>query len=429
MSTPAATGTLVVLGGADGAITALRTARRIGLRTICVDQLTSAPALPHADEHLHVSTRDGQRLAGLLADRTDLAGVVSPASDVNLPTQYLLAGQLGLPSGLSPAALRASVDKGFFRGICDELGQPGPRYVQGPPQRVRQEAAALAFPVIVKPTDASGGRGIQHCQHPAELAGAVDAAAGASASGVVIAEEYLDGAHFTAEAVVRDGRIALFGLGRRVLMPLPHFVTVEHTMPGAPSGVVDRVRGMLEDACRAMDYRWGSLNADVLVTTDQRVVLVELGARLGGNGSAELLGLVSGVDVTETYVRMAVGQRPPLAPGAAASADLPAVAAFRVLRATVPGTLVAVRGLDAARRLPDVVDLVVSAAPGDQVEPYHRAGAKVGYVLVAAPDRERLRATLAQLDALLRIEVAVPQRVGNGAAAVAVTGGQPAGPR
>jgi biotin carboxylase len=408
---------LVVLGGADGAITTLRTARRLGLRTICVDQYADAPAVRLADEHLHVSTRDGPRLVELLSGRADLAGVVSPASDVNLPTQHLLADRLGLPCGLSAGALRASVDKGFFRELCDRLGQPGPRYVQGAPDRVRSAAAGLPFPVIVKPTDSSGGRGVSHCRDRSGLAGAVERAAASSPSGVVIAEEYLAGRHYTAEAVVRDGRIALFGVGRRVLMPLPYFVTVEHTMPGAPPDLTGRIRRMLDEVCQAMDYRWGSLNVDVLVTADRSAVggggaprsgaggalLVELGARIGGNGSAELLGLVSGVDVTEAYVRMAVGERPSLAP---AGARLPACSAFRALRAALPGRLVAIRGLAAARGLRDVVDLVVSATPGDQVEPYHRAGAKVGYVLVASPDRGRLRRTLAELEALLRVEVA-----------------------
>jgi biotin carboxylase len=392
--------TLVVLGGADGAITTVRTAGRIGLRTLCVDRRGDAPALRYADEHLGLSTRDTAALVAALAGRADLVGVVAPASDVNLPSQLTLARRLGLPCGLSEAAVRASVDKGYFRAVCDRLGQPGPRYVQGPPRQVRLAAAGLTFPVMVKPTDSSGGRGVTQCWRPEQLPATVAAAAGWSARGVVIAEECLAGRHYTAEAVVREGRIALFGLGRRVLTPPPHYVTVEHTMPGAPAGVSERVRGMLDEVCRALAYRWGSLNADVLVTPDRRVVLVELGARLGGNGSAELLGLATGVDVTEAYVRMAIGQDPPLAPRRAAFAS------FRVLQADRPGRLVAIHGVAAARALPEVVDLVVSAAPGEHVEPYHRAGAKAGYLLTVSPDRDRLRATLARVATLLRVEVA-----------------------
>lgn len=391
---------LVVLGGADGAITTVRAARRIGLRAICVDQRDDAPALRHADEHLSVSTRDLERLTAILADRDDVAGVLSPASDVNLPSQYHLARHLGLPTGLSEAAVRASVDKGFFRAVCDRLGQPGPRYVQGSPEEVLAAATDLTYPVMVKPTDSSGGRGVSQCTDPAELPAAVAAAADWSSSRVVIIEEYLLGEHYTAEAVVQGGKVVLFGLGRRALTPPPHFVTISHTMPGAPAEVSQQVHAMLDDVCRELDYQWGSLNVDVLVTPDGRVVLVELGARLGGNGSAELLGLMHGVDVTELSVAMAVGEQPLLA------ATRSWVASFQVLSADQAGKLVAIHNLSAARAMPDVVDLVISASPGDAVEPYHRAGAKVGYVLVASPDPERLQATLSQLAELVQVEVA-----------------------
>ncbi len=258
--------TLVVLGGADGAITTLQAARRVGVRTICVDMRADAPAIPYADEFLNISTRDVDRLAAVLSARSDIAGVVSPASDVNLPAQFALNERLGLPSGLSPDALKASVDKGFFRDTCDRLGMPGPRFVQGTPAEVKA-AKGLAYPLIVKPTDSSGGRGISVCYSPADLDLAVEKAVGPSAAGIVIAEEYLAGDHYAAEAIVADGKIVLFALGSRMLTPAPHFVTLQHQMPSAPD-LTARVRAMLDEACTTLGYRWGSLNADVLVTPD-----------------------------------------------------------------------------------------------------------------------------------------------------------------
>jgi biotin carboxylase len=390
---------LVVLGGADGAITTLQAARRVGLRTICVDLRADAPAIPYADEFLNLSTRDIDRMAAVLSTRDDVAGVVSPASDVNLPAQFALAERLGLPSGLSPDALKASVDKGFFRDTCDRLGMPGPRFVQGTPAEVRAAASRLTYPVIVKPTDSSGGRGISVCHSPAELDQAVDEAVGPSAAGIVIIEEYLAGDHYAAEAIVADGNIVLFALGSRTLTAAPHFVTLQHQMPSPPE-LTDSVRAMLDQACTELGYRWGSLNADVLVTADGDIVLIELGARLGGNGSAELLGLVHGLDVTETFVRMAVGETVELRTGTGAHA------LFRAFGVDRPGKLVALLGAEEIRALPEVVELVVAASPGEHVEPYHRAGAKIAYVVLAAADPERLHSTLACVQSLLYAQVA-----------------------
>ncbi|NUR47815.1 MAG: ATP-grasp domain-containing protein [Hamadaea sp.] len=391
--------TIAVLGGADGAITTLVTARRLGLTTLCVDARTDAPAVGYADEFLNVSTRDVDQLAKRLSRRTDLAGVVSPASDVNLPAQYQLAERLGLPSGLSPQALRASVDKGYFREVCEGLGLPGPRFAQGSPAAVRVAARDLRFPVMVKPTDSSGGRGISLCASPSDLDEAIAAAVAYSASAVVIVEEYLAGDHYAVEAVVEDGRVVLFGLGARRLTEPPHFVTMEHTMPGGDPALVARCHEIIDRIVTTLGYAWGSLNADLLIDADGRIVVIEMGARLGGNGSAELLGLIHGIDVTAAYVTAAVGRRPDLA------ATSSGCAAMRVLKTGAAGKLVGVHGLAEVRILPGVVDLILAARPGDHVEPYARAGAKLGYLLARADDQPGLERVLAEVDALLRIEV------------------------
>jgi hypothetical protein len=103
--------------------------------------------------------------------------------------------------------------------------------------------------------------------------------------------------------------------------------------------------------------------------------------------------------VTEAYVRMVVGDRPDVTTRATAHA------AFRVLTSEHYGKLTAIGGAADVRALPGVVDLVLAAQPGDHVEPYHRAGAKLGYVMVTAPDRPQLQSTLDRVEKVLRIDV------------------------
>src|SRR3954447_26391281 len=149
--------TLLVLGAADGAIGTFQAARRLGIRTIGVDGKADAPAAPLADTLLNVSTLAVPSIIAAL-DGLHIDGVVSPASDVNLPTQFALAQHFGLPHGLSAASVRASVDKGYFREVCDALGLPGPRWVQRPAAELI--GLGLRPPIMVKPTDSSGSRGI-----------------------------------------------------------------------------------------------------------------------------------------------------------------------------------------------------------------------------------------------------------------------------
>ncbi|MCF6473324.1 ATP-grasp domain-containing protein [Nonomuraea sp. MG754425] len=369
---------LVVLGGSDGTVSAFRAARRIGLATICVDMRPDAPGVAEADEFLHVSTRDVPAVAAALRGRADLAGLLAPGSDINLPSLVELARTLGLPCALTDATLRASTDKLYFRQVCERLGLPGPRYATDP-------ALRPPLPVIVKPVDSGSSRGITICREPGAVPAAMAHAADVSPSGRVIIEELLTGQDLCAEAMLQDGRVALLGLSRRVTAP-PEVVAIGHDMaPGADVLEKEVVR-QLELVCGDLGYRDGPLNVDLFVD-DGRVTLVEMGARIGGNGLGEALGLMHGVDTVEAAVRLAVGERPDLTPARRTSASV------RVLRAPVAGTLVAVEGLES---LPDSAEVVMVARPGEQVVPYTECRAKLGYVVDRVPP---------DLDALIRVDV------------------------
>lgn len=401
---------LLVLGGADGALTTIQAAARLGVRTICVDARPEAPGARAADEYLHLSTHDVDAIVRALAGRSDLRGVVSPASDVNVPHQAALLDRLGLPSDLSPGAVRASVDKAYVRRLCDELGLPGPRHVAGTAEDVLAGADRLRWPVMVKPVDLGGGRGVVRCEQPDALADAVHAAAGWSPTGQVLVEEFVTGADLGMEAVLVDGEVRLLGVSERVLGPAPAFATLGHDMGAADPRLLAAARTTVERLCAELGYRRGFLNAD-LVWTGHEVVLIELGARLGGNGVSELLGLVNDVDSTALYVRLALGEDvdaeltglDPARPDP--SAEVRRYAASRVLHADEPGTLVALDGLAEAMEVPGVADLVVAAVPGDHVEPYTQCRNKLGFVLVVAADPVEVDLALTEVARTVRARV------------------------
>ncbi|HEY7043381.1 MAG TPA: ATP-grasp domain-containing protein [Nocardioidaceae bacterium] len=393
--------TLLVLGGADGALGTIGAASRLGVRTLCVDSRTDAPGIARADEFLSVSTRDIGAIERAIAGRDDLQGVISPASDVNLPAQFELAQRLGLPNGLSIDAVRASIDKGFFRDVCARIGLVNPSYVQGTFDHVLCHSNALRWPVMVKPADSSGGRGVSRCDNVAQLAAACIEAAAWSRSRTVIVEEFVAGDDVGAEAFVIDGRVALLAIGSRTLTDRPHFVTTE-TRVALPDQRWEAVRRCLDAICAELGYRWGSLNADLIVRPDGAVVVVEIGARLGGNGSAELLGLAHGIDASEVAVELAVGAKPEVRP------VLHRHAASRILGAPSEGKLVAIDGVGAARAVPGISQVVLAAEAGDHVAPYTKAGAKLGYLLAAGATADAVGKALDRAHRLLTVRVAHP---------------------
>lgn len=385
--------TLVVLGAAIGVFETYRAAHRLGLRTLAVDMRPDAPALPLADEVLIRSTRDVDAIHEALRDRTDLCGIVAPASDIALCAQRELALRLGLPCGLSRPMVRASQDKVFLRQLCEVVELPSCDWVSGDPdEALVARARELAHPVVVKPVDAQGSRGVARCTDPGVLGEAVAEAAPYSYTGRVMVEQEILGRHLSVEAVIDDGRAAFVGISLRRLTPAPRAITTEHAMPAPLTpGLEEQVRRLVDRVCAVVDYRCGPLMLDLVVDEDDRVRIVELGARVGGDPLGELVRLSYGVDTVEQAVRIAVGM-----PVQATAHDERRGAVGRIILPEVSGTVGEVTGHADACGIPGVEHVRIGVEAGDTVKGGDCLADQLGYVLATAPDVPTARRRAAQ---------------------------------
>lgn len=379
--------TLVVLGAADGGLPTYLAARRLGYRTIAVDQRSDATAVDLADEFLHVSIRDADRITEALGTRADIAGVLSPSSDLGLPTAQQLARQLGLPH-LPDPVVRASLDKAYFHELCTELGLASYRVVVGgSADKLSTVASELRFPVLVKPTDGSGSRAIRLCRTHAELDAALPAALANSPSGVAIVEEQVVGDHYTLEGFLQDGRLAFAAVTARTLTPPPHTVTTTHRIPsGLPAETEQRLRRMVQRICDRLGYCTGPLDVDAVVTPDGSIELIEMGARVGGSGLTELVRVATGVNVIAASIDAAAGLAIDLTP-----MHPPRPASLTILHSTRSGRLESVQET-VRSTVPELAELEIVVPVGCEVLPYTHAAAKLGYAVLVADTSAQLSA-------------------------------------
>jgi biotin carboxylase len=362
--------------------------RRLGYRIIGVDQRPDALGAALADEFVCVTTRDPAAIVRRLGP-VEVAAVISPASDAALASVAALSAHYRTGLRPSPAAVRVSQDKSAFHDLVSRLGFP--RYASVRHTDVDalvDAAAAMTYPVVVKPVDSSGSKGLACVRHPADLRTAIVAAFRHSYRGVVRVEELVVGEHYSVECFARGGRPDFMVVTGRTLTPMPEMITVEHQVPAALDAAVERrLRAMLAAVFVELDHRTGPVNVDFVVDATGAVRFVELGARLGGNGIPLLVRHALGVNTIESAIRLAAGETDvDMTPRSRRR-----LMALRILGAPHEGTLAAVDGLDATRALPGVVDLRVFKTPGEPVHPYTQAGHKLGYVVVAADRRADLR--------------------------------------
>ncbi|MEC3977244.1 ATP-grasp domain-containing protein [Amycolatopsis sp. H20-H5] len=380
--------TLVVLGGADGSVGTYRRARELGYRTLCVDIRSGAPGVAFADEFLQLSVRAPEQIAAALDGRDDIAAVLCPASDVGLPAQAWLTRHWNLPEPLPDAAVAASVDKSVFRTLCDRMGLPSYRSVGGVPgPELVHAAQQLRFPTLVKPVDSSGSRGVVACAGPGRLHTSFTESIAFSPSGRLVVEEHLDGRHFTIEALVSRGRIVFHAVTERTITPPPFFVTSSHLLPAEITPETDsEIERMLTDVCAELGYRTGALTVDAVLGRDGRPYLIEMGARMGGNGLAEVIESCYGVDLMAAGIALAVGEQPVITPRP------PIPTLVHMLASDRGGHLARIEGVDEVRAMPEVVELRLFAEEGSYIRPYEQAGYKLGQVVLSADSVPKLLA-------------------------------------
>lgn len=389
-----------MLGGGEDQLPAYREGRRLGYRVIGVDQRPDALGKAEADQFLCMTSRDPEGIARALGP-INVAAVISPASDAAQEAVAELSRIYRTPHQTAPGALRCTVDKGFFRQVIDRLGLPAYRYAQADDvEELTRAAADLGYPLIVKPADSSGSKGITVLDGPADLPGAIEHARKNSFSRQVILEQLIEGSHGAVESFFADGQLAFMAVTDRVITGRPAMISLAHVVPAAldPS-VYARLTEAVTAICAEVGHRQGPVNFDFVLTPGGDLCFIEMGARLGGNGMPLMVRHAFGLNTVEAAIRLALGE--PLTVDVA----LRRTAALRILTAEADGVLTAVEGLDELRRMPEVVDVQVFKAPGDHVRAYTQAGHKLGYLVLVADTRDLLEEALDRALRTLRFEI------------------------
>ena len=392
------TGALLILGASEEQLPLYREARRRGIPIIAADHRRDRPAAPLAGTFLEVSIRDPQAIAAALGEIRPRA-VVSAASDAGLLAWHELAQQYATPYRYPLKAARTSMDKAEFHRLTRLLDLPGYRWVRAT-DTAAIAAAGLTFPLIVKPNDGSGSKGLTQVERAAELPAAVMHAQNHSPDGVVIAEELIEGDHYALEIFMRQGEVHFAAVTEKVFAE--GFLVRTHLCPSLlAEAMVHAAAANAARICNALELHDGPANFDFVVTPDRGVVFVEVNARLGGNGIPRLLRAAYGVDTVAALISLVLGEPFTLSP------TLISHAALTVLASPLdgPGTVAGFGGLEAAREVAGISELELFVQPGDLVRPFTQAGHKIGNLLAAGGRRDETERSTREALGLLRLDI------------------------
>ena len=392
--------TVMILGAGPSQVSAIKKAVRLGYHVITVDYLPDNVGHKHSHRYVNCSTTDKE---GVLraASQNHVDGITTFCSDVAVPTVAYVSTRLGLP-GFAECTAEVLSYKDRFREFQETNELDHPDFVSASsPQELMQKIAQLHFPVVFKPVDYSGSRGVSRVDRPDTRSWrhAFEHAWNFSRSGRVIAETFTNGIEVGGDAFLTGGRVVFAAISQKYLRG---FVPTGHRFPTFLSeNDQRRVVDEIEMTCRAAGYTEGALNYDIMVAPEQ-ISVIEMSPRTGGNGIQELVERAFGVDLVALALQTAVSDPPsdvrPKTPITGCGSW--------ILGSRKAGLLTELVTADEVMKaVPEVFDFQTDYQEGNRVPAFTHSGNRIGRILFDCRDAKHYARIVRRLARSCHFEV------------------------
>lgn len=279
-------------------------AKEMGLFVVGIDPCADAACRNDVDAFELVG---GQDFEGTLAvaRKYGISAIVTAATDKPLVMMARVAKALGLPFYTEDTAVW-STDKYQMKQRFIEGGVPCAR---GRLIHHSDEASDLYFPVICKPRDNSGSRGVKLCRNTEELQECIDEALQYSRMDTVLVEEFIEGKEYSIESLHYKGKSEVIQFTEKRTTPFPYNVELGHVQPAnLTDGQKDSIRNIIVKIASCMNFENCPSHTELKIN-ERGIFVIETSPRLGGDYiTSTLTPLSTGVNIEEQLINISIGK-------------------------------------------------------------------------------------------------------------------------
>ena len=304
---------IMLLGGSAQQIVAITTAAKLGYETVLCDYLPDNPGQFYADRFHLVSTTDKKAVLEV-AKKEKIDGILAYASDPAAPTAAYVAQEMGLP-GSPYKSVEILCNKDQFRKFLKDHGfctpeAKGYRNIHDALEDIRN--GYFRMPVIVKPVDSSGSKGVSQIDTAEQAAEILEYAMSFSREKRIIVEEYVEmyGYQIAGDGLSVDGELVFRYFANDHFNPkcVNPFVPISASFPyNMPAQVQDKVHAEIQRLISLLGMKTTTYNFDLRIDEKYNVYLMEVAPRDGGNYIPQIIRYATGVDLVECSVKAAMG--------------------------------------------------------------------------------------------------------------------------
>lgn len=395
---------LMILGGSRYIIPVIETAHKLGLYVITCDYLPDNIAHKYSDEYCNVSIIEKEAVLEC-AKRLEIDGIMSFACDPGVVTAAYVAERMGLPSVGSYEAVSILQNKGKFRKFLADNGfnVPTAKGYTSIDDAIK-DVGIFHWPVIVKPTDSAGSKGVTRVDDPAELKKSIEYALSYSHCDEFIIEDFITQYGFSSDSdsFSVDGVLKFISFNSQrfdanaenpytpAAYSWPSSMTEEHQ---------NELASEIQRLITLLDLKTSVYNIETREGTDGKAYIMECSPRGGGNRISECLEYATGVKLVENAVRAAVGM--PVV--GVEQTPYNGFLAEVVLHSDKPGVF---DGLWVSNDITDnVFETDLWIEPGTKVGGFRAANESIGTLILRFDDLDYMNHVMNNIKEYIKVEV------------------------
>ncbi len=362
----------------------IRRAKELGYTTVCVDGDPNAVGFKYADYYKVIDIVNEEECLKY-AKEMNIDGVITAATDYGVLTVSYIAEKLGLIGNpykvCEVIKNKYSVRKVLAAQNIDSISEFHEIDNINDVNKIKKD---IKYPIIVKPCDGSGSRGIKKINHMDDLELACDIAMKVSLSKKVLIEHFIEGEEYGVESFVHNGEVHVLTIMQKTMTKPPIYAELGHcSFSGLDNKTENQIKDKVSKAIGALGITTGAVNIDLLLTNDKNIHIVDIGARMGGNliGS-HIVPLSTGIDYMGNIIKESLGE-----PINLNRTIFDRIIATRILALT-PGVIKEIGDMSDIRNAIDVSDLVLKANKNYTINEYRSNIDGCGYIVVNGENSE-----------------------------------------
>lgn len=394
----------MLLGGLRYLLPVIEEAHKLGIHVITVDYIPDNIAHKYSDEYHNISILDKEAVLEL-AKKLDIDGIMSFAVDPGVITAAYVAEELNLPFQGSYQSVKILQDKALFRKFLTDNGfnVPNAKGYSNLTDAIN-DASFFNWPVIVKPVDSAGSKGVSRVDDPKNLPKAVEYALSESHSGNFIIEDFLEKEGYSSDtdSFSIDGRLVFCSFSDQRFdenADNPYTPSAYSWPATMPQKAQDELVSEIQRLMTLLDLKSGIYNIETRLCKNGKTYIMEVSPRGGGNRLAEMLKFASRTQLIRNSVKAAVnlpieGLKMPIYYGHLAEV---------ILHADKDGVF---NNLEISSDMKNlVVETDLWIKPGENVKGFSGANQAIGTLVLRFPSKDSLESAMSDINSWCKVIV------------------------